>query len=286
MKKLGVQTPSGRSRDSRRCRARRPVAPAVRYSELLCTNGRASGLGRGVGPLPQVEADPAWQHRDCESKVSVAGQHIRCAPLRRRIDAAVLFNERVRQPSSLRVDLQLDVPGDTNQIRAGGAHSLQRVNARHVRRHEVRQVESDMVGISARFEQLGHLCTAQLPSQPHDAVFNFLNNADPTIHGRPVDAISKPKTADVENPWTHADCAWGMARSSDVNGSRSRQTVNKSQHVEAFVQSHRMRLRPLRHTRRVSGSTFRIIASSSDGLTTRRAPSLGVSSSHAWCGGP
>ena len=42
-----------------------------------------------------------------------------------------------------------------------------------------------MVGIGARFEQLGHLSTAQLPRQPHDAVVNFLNNADPTIHGRP-----------------------------------------------------------------------------------------------------
>ena len=79
----------------------------------------------------------------------------------------------------------MDVPGDTNQIRAGGAYSPQGVNARHVRRHEIRQVESDMVGIGARFEQLGHLSTAQLPRQPHDAVVNFLNNADPTIHGRP-----------------------------------------------------------------------------------------------------
>ena len=54
-------------------------------------------------------------------------------------------------------------------------------------------------------------------------------------------AISKPKTAhsgNVENPWTHADFVWGTARGSDVNVSRSRQTVNKSQHVEAFVQSH------------------------------------------------
>ena len=83
-----------------------------------------------------------------------------------------------------RVDLQLKIPGRTNQGRAFVSQSLNRFDARHVRGHEVCQIEFKGKDICACSEQFRDMRDTQAASQPHDASIGLLNNADPALHNR------------------------------------------------------------------------------------------------------
>ncbi len=81
-----------------------------------------------------------------------------------------------------RVELQLNVPGNTHQIRPPRSYALKRFDARDVRGHEVRQIELQRTALSAGAEQLRHLRCAQATSQTHDASIDFLDHTNPALH--------------------------------------------------------------------------------------------------------
>jgi len=64
------------------------------------------------------------------------------------------------------------------------SQSLNRFDARHVRGHEVRQIEFKGKDISACAEKFRDMRDTQAASQPHDASIGLLKNADPALPDR------------------------------------------------------------------------------------------------------
>ena len=81
-----------------------------------------------------------------------------------------------------RIKLQLDVPGRTSQRCPLSSDALQRLDAWHVGRHQVRQIEHQATVMRAGREQFRNLRDTQPASQTDHASIDFRHDANPTIH--------------------------------------------------------------------------------------------------------
>ena len=84
--------------------------------------------------------------------------------------------------SRRRVKLQLNVAGGSNQLCSGGPDPLERLDSRHVCRHQIREIDQQRAAFGAGFEEFRNLRDTQTAGQSHDTTIDFIDDTNPTVH--------------------------------------------------------------------------------------------------------